>query len=274
MKESDRYKLTPVCWAESTGECSGDLTKEHVISKSILKFLSPLKAYRSDKKHINLGVGSYVLKRLCEGHNGNLSRYDSEALKLFRTLKDVHDDKVDRNFLKQNNYNYTIEVNRWNLERWYAKTYFSYLLFNLTAIRPTNLPFPLSAHSILGKLYNGESFDEPFGLYIVDPKKPLYKSNKSWLFKVESGASHIIKPNGVRSENYDYPRYFYTKLLGIEIVALFNVTAISDEQVIDGPLKPVIEMLNSRAVKDFIEFGIDAKHNVENVSYRVRMVMT
>lgn len=277
MNNQDRYKLRPICWANGNG-CGegkdGELNKEHVVSRSILKLYPPFSASRKNKKDINLGVGSYVLRRLCHSHNRRLSDYDKEGLKLFRTLRNVVTHKEDENLQVGDDGVYVMNLNRWNLERWYAKTYFNYLLFNWTALKPERSPFPLSPHALLDQLYEGKEFNKPFGLYLINFDTPLFKSDKQVEINVLNCESRVIKQSGEISDMFDFPQLFYTHIHGVELVGLFNVTQISDVDAINGPLKPMIDTLKEKAVQDFSGLEVSVRKHGQGKNRVVRIMLS
>jgi len=251
-----KHKLKPVCWASGNKDCSGDLTKEHVISNSILKLLGSFSAGLDDAK-ISFGTGSFVLKRLCESHNFRLSNYDSEALKLFRGIYE-HSKGIDsKGFLFIGKDKRELIINKWNLERWYAKTFMNLILFHTTVFKPEKMPYFPNSHSICEQLYNGQAFEPPFGLYLIDPAKPLIKNNAQLSFSLPKGDCRIIHIDGKKSPTYEVPRFLYTRLLGIELVGFFNITPHSDQEALGSILKPSVDILSERGILDFGGYGYD-----------------
>lgn len=116
------------CWAQVLGNCSNLQTKEHIVSKGILKEELSLNNIvltygigTNDSNLKKVGVSSLSSKILCSRHNNQLSALDSEAIKAFTGLKNFL--KISQNLkngesLNQNN----LEFNGLLLERWFLKT--------------------------------------------------------------------------------------------------------------------------------------------------------
>jgi len=192
MSDENRHKLRPICWASMSNGCRGDLTKEHVVSESVLKIIGALNVGKDGEKPITLGTGSYVLKRLCNHHNSALSKYDEEAQKFFSALKSISEmlrEEPKPNKLIETN---CISINKRNLERWFAKTFMNMVLFNIPVFKPDNLPLYVTPHSIIDQLYKGKDFEQPFGLYLINPAKSLVPENQVGFKIFQSKNAHII----------------------------------------------------------------------------------
>lgn len=257
--DNDRYKTKQQCWAFLHGECEGELTKEHVVSQSILELFKPVKYELDGREPAFLGKGSFVLKRLCKRHNELLSPYDSEAFKLFKAIGSIYTHKLDSALFSFENGIYKCDISRKKIERWYAKTFFNYIYFMTIFEKPEKLPFMLNPHSILNKLYNDENFKPPFGLYLVHPEKPIMRNHNPFHIQAISNIdSRYISPQGIVSEYCKFPCFLYTRLLHVEIVGVFNITALSDANAIDV-LGAQIESLKKIATQNFGGMGYVTK---------------
>lgn len=81
------------CFLKGYGTCSAKISKEHYISKTVLKALSSNGGFRigglpwqPDQTLQRIGIESLVSKILCETHNSSLSPLDAVAGKLFRVI--------------------------------------------------------------------------------------------------------------------------------------------------------------------------------------------
>lgn len=228
-----------ICFGDPS-ECKGIITKEHVVSKSILEYFGPLE-FKVDKKTIKLGKGTYVIKNLCEHHNRTLSTYDSEALKLFSGWHSfLTNKKTTHPETKTNSINIDIR----KIENWYAKTFANSILFRHRALNPKNplLSFPIS--SIRKKIFGSERFTPPFGIYMIKPESPLAPKRSAWTLCPQfqniyhqSAATKIIR-------EVEIPTIYYTCLHGIELIGFFNLTGLNDEQALDSVLKGWAKKLN------------------------------
>lgn len=218
-----RYKIKNACWARSE-QCSMSLTKEHVVSNSILKYFGPIK-FKDDLNELNLGAGSYVIKALCEHHNRKLSKFDDEALKFFtcidRMSKNIEHPDIKENGIGQK----LLNIDGRLLEKWFAKTIFNALLFESKAFKASNMPFFPSPRHILSQLFDDKDFDDPFGLYIGNPYTPLFNNRHSWQMAMHCREIDYFHSDVKRWEKLDVPIFYYTTCIGIEIVGFFNVTS-------------------------------------------------
>jgi hypothetical protein len=84
VKRNDHAK----CWANVLGQCSGSITKEHLITKAL---------YKSKSIHVDgtpwlngpsveIGRKAFASNILCKGHNNKLSYADNEAVKLSKAF--------------------------------------------------------------------------------------------------------------------------------------------------------------------------------------------
>lgn len=215
------------CWAESS-ECSGALTKEHVVSASILRYLGPLRTVKRGKT-FNLGVGSYVVRNLCARHNGLLSRFDSEALRLFKVLsalaKNQPHELIERNSRGQ----LIARISGRALERWFAKTFMNSAIFEASALREQNEPFQLSSHSIGAQLFGEADFRAPFGLRTA---KPGFKISSNPKPGIHTGLTYAKIEHHTESRGwaeFSVPIYYYIVIHGCELLGFFNSTSLTDD---------------------------------------------
>jgi len=117
------------CWAEKLGNCSKKQSKEHLISKGILKgdehhepeIITIWGFNWCRDKPNKVSVSSFASKILCEYHNNLLSQVDSEAMNLYDILGELQ--LMIRN-PPTTSMNKTINrtINGRILERWFLKT--------------------------------------------------------------------------------------------------------------------------------------------------------
>lgn len=79
------------CWAETLGDCSAKLSREHIVSRSLFigdtVRVEGLSWCRTGPKEV--GLASLTAKILCERHNSELSAVDAAGAKAFDTLRQV-----------------------------------------------------------------------------------------------------------------------------------------------------------------------------------------
>lgn len=77
----------PKCYLASTSNCSKQISREHYVSKSILKEFPGLKVggllWQRDGESTKIGIESLTVKCLCTRHNSALSTIDDLAYKAF-----------------------------------------------------------------------------------------------------------------------------------------------------------------------------------------------
>jgi hypothetical protein len=141
------------CWAKDLGNCSNKVTREHIVSNSILPDFITVSGFEWCKgTPKTVGRNSLVNKFLCGVHNEALSEYDKEATKFFETIKDVTRKwKLDERVFKEEN------INGLKFERWLLKTFINLVLTNDTSMSSINM------RKILPVLYENATFNPPYG---------------------------------------------------------------------------------------------------------------
>lgn len=222
-------KTNNECFGDPS-ECKGKMTKEHVISKSILEIFGPLE-FQTNNKKVKLGKKTYVIRNLCEHHNQLLSKYDNEALKLFCGWhRLITNSEAKHPEAKKN----TVCIDIEKIEKWYAKTFLNSIAFRHKALNPKDLLLPLPIHSIRKKIFGEEPFEPPFGIYMIDPKNPLIQNKREHSMGPQFQSGHFIHKGKMKAVKT--PTLYYTRLHGIELVGFFNLTGLDDEQALDSVL--------------------------------------
>lgn len=114
------------CWAKSIDTCKGNLSREHVISRSIFitKDIQVHGLHWCKDEPKIVSIESLTSRILCEKHNNNLSPLDyaaGNAYDVFRQEKKLCDDRAKlpaNTRLKIEKFN----INAKLLERWFLKT--------------------------------------------------------------------------------------------------------------------------------------------------------
>lgn len=147
------------CWANSFGKCSDKITKEHLISNSILQKKIVVKGFEWCKNEAKeIGSASLVNKFLCKHHNNSLSHCDSEIVKFVNTIETFF--RIKNKFSK---YGFSIkkvpikyQINGTLLEKWFIKT-----LINISMTNEKEAV--INFDTILPALFSDMSFEKPFG---------------------------------------------------------------------------------------------------------------
>jgi len=155
------------CWAQSLGNCSDQISKEHIVSDSILPEKIRVSGFKWCKdKEVEIGSSNLTSKILCKYHNNFLHRYDLEIQKLqdvFREIEEIRSKFEKRKMQLEIPILYSI--NLFKIERWLVKT-----LLNLAIV---NEECDIDFERILPNLYNNKPFEKPHGFYTF-----LYNDDK------------------------------------------------------------------------------------------------
>lgn len=92
-RNADPHDIVPTmaCWAETLGNCSGGISREHIISASQFDTASiTVVGLPWCPEPKSVGLASLVAKNLCRHHNTELSPSDREAARFKRRLDDIH----------------------------------------------------------------------------------------------------------------------------------------------------------------------------------------
>ncbi|MFQ6028702.1 MAG: hypothetical protein ACE5Q6_14550 [Dehalococcoidia bacterium] len=146
------------CYAEQLGDCRGQLSREHYISRSVLETAgNGLRVsgfpWQAPNESMNIGSGSLVSRALCQRHNSCLSPLDTAGKSLLQALKSIFNDAIeDREF---NDEEICLEGDK--IELWLLK-----ILCGLCATS-NSIEIP---SKWLNVLFEQEPFADNHGLYI------------------------------------------------------------------------------------------------------------
>jgi hypothetical protein len=147
------------CWANSFGKCGDIITKEHLISNSILQKKVVVQGFdwcKNEPKEI--GSASLENKFLCNHHNNSLSPCDSEIAKFVDTIETFFRTKNKFNKYGFSTKKVPIEynINGILIEKWFIKT-----LINISLTNEKEVVINLD--KILPTLFSDMSIEKPFG---------------------------------------------------------------------------------------------------------------
>lgn len=148
------------CWAESLGNCSKKISKEHMVSASLLLPMVTVQGFPwclEEEKTVS--KSSLVKHILCEKHNNFLSVYDSEAKKLLTAFNNFNFISKNEHILKRGRLSFPViqKIDGYKFERWMLKTLIN-LYFEMQLI---------DYASVLPYIFQNKRFDEPFGLSYI-----------------------------------------------------------------------------------------------------------
>ena len=259
-----RYKGKSVrnfpCWAGGLDKCSDELTDEHIISESILKYFGNYKIRIKGKKVI-ASPKTYKAKILCRHHNNALSDYDNEALKLisawdkmtFNLGGKITHPEADKIIIN-------VDIDRF--EKWAAKTLLNMAIFRYLTEQPIMPRLP-SLH-IHKQLFSNQPFEKPFGIYLLDPQKPIIPNRPAWTIQ-PCNLNFLIQNGEGKFEDTAFPLFFYSCFGGMEFIGLFNITNLTNEFYIENIANPILESIKGNyEYKEGISIGANTKPNNEN----------
>jgi len=156
----------PKCYAGVLGDCSGQISKEHYLSRSIQKRLqkdgkiqvvnhNALKG--SAEGFFDVGVEGMSAKILCEYHNSKLSELDKEAFQLYESINEFGDGHKNG---KQ------VSLSGIKIERWILK-----LALGIHHSKAYNSTKGIKMHpKAVELLFEKSCFPEKWGLYVRGEK--------------------------------------------------------------------------------------------------------
>jgi hypothetical protein len=161
----------PKCYASLTKKCSTKITREHFISRNILKELVydwgvkitglPWIDYETWEL---LPTESLASKILCENHNQALSDLDAQMGRFFRTILDFDED-FNRDAPKEELAVFSGE----DIEKWMLKTVCAMVASSQLATQGQKMDVPLKREWV-DILYNNHSWPEHWGMYFNVPE--------------------------------------------------------------------------------------------------------
>jgi hypothetical protein len=148
------------CWASILGDCDNKISKEHLISNSILDPKINVIGFEWCKDTPKtIGASSLTSTFLCQKHNAELSPCDAEILK-FKTVNDKFNKMmgvINKYGFQKKKIPVIYHVNGMLFEKWFCKT-----LINVSLLDKQN---PIeNLPEILPYIFRDKEFQEPFGL--------------------------------------------------------------------------------------------------------------
>lgn len=161
------------CWAQCLGDCSGPMSREHIVSKCLygpnvkvkgLPWCKDEWSYRS--------IDNLTSKILCKDHNSRLSDVDDGARHTLDTIIDAFALWNSRSRIISRRWTVRhFATNMLLLERWCLKTLINTNL-NLKPGWPIKGDSPEPTDELVRIAFGMERFKRPKGLYVVGSEKP------------------------------------------------------------------------------------------------------
>jgi hypothetical protein len=184
------------CWASCLGECSSELSREHLVSQSLFvgnEVTVQGFAWCKDEPK-KIGLSNLTSKILCTRHNSQLSQVDDAGANAFRSIREMVRLSKIREKIKNKIWRVIkYEIDGRNLERWFLKT-----LINLSS----NEEFPIGRDSrVFGRpserlvriAYGQEAFSGRSGLFSIVHQGMKLDSTDTIHFSPLIKANHHIE---------------------------------------------------------------------------------
>lgn len=223
-----KQKLNRECRAKEGENCHGGISREHVISKSIVEEFGASKVSAGGRA---MGLNSFTIKYICRRHNSILSEFDSEALKLIKAIKNFRNKSIQNKFYENPQ---VVVIDGEKLEKWFAKTYLNIITMREISTNSELDIFRTSQSHLRGLCFNKSDLIHPQGIYILRHGMNPFSIkalNTTMNFRCTEGEAQILSTTGEKkiSPNYRLQHFFYMSIWGIEFVFVFNLTGISNE---------------------------------------------
>lgn len=156
------------CWANQTGDCCGQISREHLISESL--FLEPKVSVHGftwcKEEPKIIGLSSMTSKILCKKHNSDLSPVDTVGAQAFNAFRESAQLNNIRGKLKPRRWRvqkYTIDGRL--LERWFLKTTINLLSLGNIPIGKNSTRLGKPSGNLVDIAFGRNDFHKPAGLY-------------------------------------------------------------------------------------------------------------
>jgi len=172
------------CYAAQLGNCSGKLSREHYISRSVLEIVGKTVSvsgfpWQTSDRSMEIGIEALTSKILCEHHNSELSPLDNIGAEFLRSLKSSFDGSVNNSKFNDE----AIDIDGLKLEAWLLKILCGIIVVSGTAKVPQEW---------IEILFQNRSFPENSGLYFFgSPGMAKWSFNLVRIFSVQDKTGKI-----------------------------------------------------------------------------------
>jgi hypothetical protein len=164
----------PKCYANQLDDCSPSISREHVISSSVLRTISqdnPVVLTRNlrfqpQEQQQELGIGSLVANILCDNHNQLLSDFDAAACYLIDGL-----DRINSTVGASDDLSEIIRVNGDDFERWMLKVACGLLFSGTLPFAPCESKGIAPPPNLLNIIFKKAKFPARQGVYLDTEKE-------------------------------------------------------------------------------------------------------
>ena len=224
------------------GECNGSLTKEHVISKSVLPGLMRFKV----AENTYIPTGSATVRLLCEYHNNIvISELDKEASKYFNTYAAMQRvPSLTQKWTPDDPKSVTIDGNK--LERWFAKTFINMLAAKIGIVDDgREVDFALQngfREYVFGK--SNKPLEYPYGLWTALPHGK-FMNHTAIVAHIHTNPFRIYRKNlSTWTDEKRNPQYLMFQPGGTSHIHIFmlNLSYIENQNISDEDIYKMFSM--------------------------------
>jgi hypothetical protein len=220
------------CWANSLGDCRGKISREHVVSKGVLRVaqdmhpaLKPtLVRVAWDERVTRTGLGAATVRHLCQTHNTQLSPLDDEARRFMQFVVDAIQPERVSGVLAGRRPLFEQQFDGSLLERWSLKTYLNHFAARGDG-GPSDHVVRASGQHILRCVFGGSEVPHGYGVYEFVAHRERLPPGMTF-----SVAAVEVKRTTPTGEILRFPAYFVMNLGPLQLAVNANVTELPDVQ--------------------------------------------
>jgi len=240
------------CWANSLGDCGGEISREHYVSECVFPKQS-IFVQGHDwclERPKECRIETLTAKILCKHHNETLSELDAAAGQAFNSIRAFTETRMNRAGMPYLNWapkQFTIDGRR--LERWCLKTLLNFSFNRQLIIGPGNHRAGIVDSNLARIAFGLDEFTEGRGLYIAFREQETFNLEDRFGYTAKAQGPNLMmghfRLHGFR---------FYLNLLS----ATTAYDHIEDSKVFHreahfvDPVEPVTAIDNANSIESLI----------------------
>jgi hypothetical protein len=228
-------RLRRECWAAPLGGCSSRMSKEHVLSRCVTRYLRG-RGWNVEVGRAGTGVTpipaiSQSLKILCTAHNSELSPLDTAARDFISVLDEFRHSKPARAAIADGAPEVAcVEAEGWKLERWGVKTFLNHAVWS--GCMPNELPMSsITGANVLEYVFGRSPAPPGVGLYLYPDRIGVNSGLDSKIFHLSVATCEYssYSPGEGWSAAATMPMFLRMTLLGIRWAVCANIATMPAE---------------------------------------------
>lgn len=233
-----RHKVRRECLARNHGGCGGGLSREHVVSETVLKVIPTFSFTNSNGEQVPVHKSNLTLRVLCRNHNSAITEIDDEAANFLQEWINLINFAVPPLKLKGTqpaSFQSDAIFSGHLLEKWFLKTFLYRVMVHYRVGSATDFygAIPMAGVECLDPIFGQGEISSPFGFYTVFSSVLKPESKRAFRFAMHhfpievfqpvSGVDHMLVPYGLE-----------LSLFGNSFFGFFNTSTIPDGQFIEN----------------------------------------